>query len=239
MQASVFNGLAAASRKLLGDGQIGRVVQSAGRCGDQRQRPENPAARHQRHNHHRAGIKLAQHTQVVGVVRPRGSIRFRRPAVRLWNSRPQHAGDAVGRWVPLLQLTCERFLCGVAVRHGQPADGSVRLEQVHDAPVGQRSNRDAGDLLEGRFVVERRVQQTTRLGEHGQTALGGGRLFEGNLFADTLDTLLEGLAPLGNVADHRQDVRAIRARAIEAAQRQLDADIGAGFRSGEQFEGMA
>ena len=71
----------------------------------------------------------------------------------------------------------------ITVRQGQPSDRSVVLEQVHDAPIGQGAHRDAGDFLEGGFVVERGVQQATDFGQDLEAPLCARGFFAGQLSA--------------------------------------------------------
>ena len=159
VQPRVLDGLAAAAGQLFGDGQIGRVVRAVRAGRDERDRAEHLSASCQGHDHHCARIELAQHAQVLGIAGTRGSVRIRPLApVYLRDAGAQHARDASRRRVALLQLARERLLCRVAVGKGQPADRPVRLEQVHDAPVGQRADGDTRDFLKGHFVIQRRVE---------------------------------------------------------------------------------
>ena len=103
------------------------------------------------------------------------------------------------------------------------------LEQVHDAPVGHRSDSDVGYFLQRRLVVERRVEQAARLGQHFQPSIRGRRLFAGDLLAHPVEALLLSQASLGDVADDRQHVGVLVSAARERTEGQLDAHLRALF----------
>jgi hypothetical protein len=69
------------------------------------------------------------------------------------------------------------------VDHCHAADGIVLLDHVHQAHIGQAGHGQAREALEGRFIIERGIEQRAGLGEERRAALRSLGLDAGRLLA--------------------------------------------------------
>jgi hypothetical protein len=204
VQSRVVDGQGGTAGQVFGQRHVGRAVAPLRLGRDERHRAQHPSAGVERHGHRRTWAKRAQQAQVPGIPGRRGyhqRIRHLRPEHR--PAGPQHLGNRmVAREARREAQQLARPLVVRVRRHLEPAERPVLLDHVDDAPVGQVGDGQAGDVGEGRLVVERRGQERAGLGQEGEAVLG--RLGQGprRLLADDLGPLGLGPPPLADVVHH-------------------------------------
>jgi hypothetical protein len=171
---------------LLGELELTRGVLAAGLGPDERHRAERAAARGERHDHHRVHLQLADELDLLLVERGGLEQRAVDDGVELGSAGADDRGRAGRgvriRRVALLQLVRPADLLRIDVGDG---DRVAVVGELHRAPVRERGNGEAGDLLE-------RLNRVQRLRQH----LAGG-VEEG--------VRLLALAALGDVAQQPGD----------------------------------
>ena len=168
VEAGVVDGDAGAAPELLGERKVRGAVRASRFRGAERDDTEDVPACRERHDDRRTVGERAQVRQVFGVAcHPHEHL------VR--DFRNQHRlprAEDLGARMPLLGV--RRIDLGapqngslrrVGAGHRQPADGPVRLDDVHRAPVGQERDRELRDRAQRLLVVERGPEVRAHAGQ--------------------------------------------------------------------------
>ena len=173
----VVHGQRRSAREAFRERHLGLAVLALRLRPGQRQRAERVAAGDQRHRHGGARSELGDQLEVPLVTNRRGQ----RLRVELAEDhrlpraqRPRRRLRRVdGRRIEHPHLAQQVFLPGIDSRHRDLMDGgAVALQDVDDAPVGQRRDGELRDANERRLPIEGGRERLARLGKEAHSGVG-------------------------------------------------------------------
>ena len=161
--------------QLLRQAQVVGVVVASRPGAHERDRAQGPSPSHQRDADPRPDIdRFEQGLEAVGVVDVRGQQLRAGLADQRGLPRPDDLGDAHLRLrdhAEALDLPSDGGDGAALLGHGQPPDGAVRLEPVHDAPLGEVGDGQPGQRLQRSRVIEGSRQEPAGLRQEPQALL--------------------------------------------------------------------
>ena len=204
----VVDGERGAARQLGREGEVLLAVHPSGLGREQRDRPQRPSARDERHRDQRARLDVDVRGQALRVGRVARELRRGQVRDELRLGVADDAGDAdVGVGIEGMPFEDGADALGLpaGVLHGEPLDRPVRTALVDDAPVRDGWDGEPGDVAQGRVDVQRAGELLARPREEAEPLLGAQALGElGLRLLEQEEVVDRERGPFGELQRERQ-----------------------------------